>query len=135
MKLFVYGSLMSRTELERVLGRSYDGEYRPHRLRGYRREWQVSDGEMAYLGLRKDAASSISGFLIELTGADLEKLDDWEPGYHRVLIENFEVYMSTVEQQTKTESFVLRSYLNMVQQVAPEPLPKVPPHMTIVEDD
>jgi len=133
--LFVYGSLMSRTELERVLGHPYAGDYRPHALLGYRREWQVSDGEMAYLGLRKDAASSISGFLISLTEADLKKLDDWEPGYNRVPIENFQVYMSTVEQQRRSESFVLRSYLNMVQQVAPEPLPKVPPHMTIVEDD
>ena len=38
MNLFVYGSLMSRPELERVLGRPYEGEYRPHKLHGYRRE-------------------------------------------------------------------------------------------------
>ena len=135
MNLFVYGSLMSRSELERVLGRPYKGDYRPHRLHGYRREWQASSGEVAYLGLRKDAASSVSGFLIELTDADLEKLDDWEPGYRRVPVENFEVYMSMAGPRKNIASFVLRSYLHMVQQIAPEPLPEIPSHMTIVEDD
>ena len=134
MTLFVYGRLMSPAELNRVLGRAYTGGYRPHTLTGYRRTWTALDGEIAYLDLKTRAGSSVKGFLVDLTEEDFNRLDDWELGYQRVSLGGMHFFMSAPDRR-QSGSFVLRSYLRLVQSVTPEPLPDIPKNLTTVDDE
>lgn len=130
--LFVYGSLMARVELERVLGRPYEGPYRPHVLYGYQRKWTAVDGEIAYLDLYEDSDAKTTGFLVEISNEDLERLDTWETGYQRVDAGSFQVYVSKSEYR-RTGKVVLQSYLELVQPILGEVLPPIPDHLRVVD--
>jgi gamma-glutamylcyclotransferase (GGCT)/AIG2-like uncharacterized protein YtfP len=69
--LFVYGSLMSAAERQRLLGRSIHA--RPARLLGYVR------GRKRYYFVAKQDGAATEGAIIEhLTGQDLAILDRYE---------------------------------------------------------
>jgi gamma-glutamylcyclotransferase (GGCT)/AIG2-like uncharacterized protein YtfP len=132
MKLFVYGSLMLRSELERVLGRAYDGVYTPFALNGYRRDWSASDTGLAYLNLTPDPDAITRGFVLEIHPDDAERLDAQEPTYRRVRIGDFETYICRPEYRDKG-SAVLRQYWLLVQSALGEPLPELPGHLTMTD--
>jgi gamma-glutamylcyclotransferase (GGCT)/AIG2-like uncharacterized protein YtfP len=75
-RLFVYGTLMDRATLERVLGRRYGGEQLRARLPGYARRRVPG---YAYPVLFPDPAAATDGLLLlDLTGEDLLALDAYE---------------------------------------------------------
>jgi cation transport regulator ChaC len=97
--VFGYGSLLSRSSLERTLGRAYDGPFVPCALRGWRRSWDVAMPNEAYyalhgghrlmpryilyLNVRPDAGSLVNGVAFVVTAAELAALDAREWIYDR----------------------------------------------------
>ena len=76
VRLFVYGSLMDRTTLGRVLGRPYRGEQLRARLPGHARR---HDPGYDYPLLFPDPSASTDGLLLlDLTESDLPALDAYE---------------------------------------------------------
>jgi gamma-glutamylcyclotransferase (GGCT)/AIG2-like uncharacterized protein YtfP len=133
MKLFVYGSLMSRSVLERVLGCAYNGEFRRYSLPGHRRDWSASENGLAYLNVVVDSASTVEGFILELDRAHLARLDEWEPTYERVHIGDVETYVCRPEFRNKGAA-VLRSYWQLVQATLGQALPELPGHLTMTDE-
>ncbi len=105
LAVFAYGSLVSPQSFEQTLGRA-PAELHPRRLLGWRRRWSIvrdnlaaektfareSDGELPRwivgLNVERDAAagpeSAPNGALIEVSEAELERLDLREMRYDRV---------------------------------------------------
>jgi gamma-glutamylcyclotransferase (GGCT)/AIG2-like uncharacterized protein YtfP len=132
MKLFVYGSLVARPELDRVLGRKYDGPFLPSVLEGYQRDWSASENGWAYLNLTPAAGCSTNGFVLEIDGSDLERLDAWESTYERVKAGDLETYVCRPEFRDKG-SHVLRSYWLLVKSALGESLPQLPGHLAVTD--
>jgi cation transport regulator ChaC len=109
--VFGYGSLLSRSSLERTLRRGYEGPFIPCSVRGWRRSWdaampnsefyalragvRVVPEFILYLNVRPDAATSVNGVLFVVSAAQLAALDERESIYDRVpvghLLEGAEV--------------------------------------------
>lgn len=130
-RLFVYGSLMVRAELERVLGRPYDGTFEPYVLRGYVRDWSASEGGYAYLNLRPDADGFTAGFVISVD--DFVPLDAWESTYSRVPVGDVEIYICRPEFCGKA-SVVSRRYRTLVQSAIEQALPELPGHLSVADE-
>lgn len=107
LALFAYGSLVSAESFEQTLGRR-PAELYPRRLGGWRRRWSVlrdnlaaektfarhPDGELPRwivgLNIERDASAqpdlAPNGALIEVSEAELERLDLREMRYQRVAV-------------------------------------------------
>jgi hypothetical protein len=133
MKLFVYGSLMARRELERVLGRVYSQPLVPFVLSGYRRDWSASENGVAYLNLTAVPESSTTGFIAEIDPGDLPRLDAWESTYKRVRVGNVQTYVCRTEFRNQGK-VVSRTYWLLVQAALSEPLPELPGHLTMTDE-
>jgi len=103
LAVFGYASLVSARSAAETLGRPVPTPLRPARLRGWRRRWSqardnhrsektfaLPDGSLPdyCLGLNvergEDDAGPVNGVLIELTEAELDRLDIREIRYDRV---------------------------------------------------
>lgn len=74
MKLFVYGSLMDRRILERVIGRSWQGHYRKATLPDY-----IKVQPSWYPMIFKEVGANVEGLLVDnLSYDDFEELDRYE---------------------------------------------------------
>src|SRR4051794_3031887 len=132
MKLFVYGSLMSASEIERVLGRIYSRPLLPHVLCGYRRDWSASENGVAYLNLTADPCSRVTGSVAEVELNDLLRLDAWEMTYERVQIGGLETYICRAEFRN-FGAVVSRRYWLLVQSILAQALPQLPCHLAMAD--
>lgn len=133
MRLFVYGSLMARGEVERALGHPYTGLMESYVLDGFARDWSANEDGYAYLSLAPVSGAHTRGCLLELSEHDLGTLDKWESTYDRVQIGDIHVYVASKD-TAYASSTVRRSYLLLVESALGEPLPKLPSHFTVAEE-
>jgi hypothetical protein len=134
MRLFVYGSLMDRTEVGRALGVAYAGPMDPHVLPGYFRTWTGWEEDFVYLNLEPAAGRSTAGVLLDLNDTQLRALDVNEPTYARVKIGDVEAYIAKPEFRGRG-SVVRGSYLRLVRAaLKDEPFPELPGHLTVADE-
>jgi cation transport regulator ChaC len=100
--VFGYGSLLSRSSLQRTLQRPYDGPFVPCVLAGWRRSWDVAmpnqsyyalqgparliPRHILYLNIRPESTSFVNGVVFVVTAAELAALDAREWIYDRRVV-------------------------------------------------
>ncbi len=79
-RLFVYGTLADPKLQKKIWGRV--AKRTPAVVKGYKRSKIGIDGE-AYPLIIRDKAGKVRGFVIEVTGDELKKIDDYETKAYR----------------------------------------------------
>lgn len=95
-----YGSLMSRSSLERTLGRTYTGPFLQCTVRGWRRTWdaavpnrkfyaervegRITPRAILYLNVTRDPPTTINGVIFVVNQEELAAYDQRESIYERV---------------------------------------------------